>query len=161
MTLAPRTEEPCVAAALRLVARARAEERRLQDAIINGDMSVTAAQLGEAELAVRHAVLRVEAARKIITDEAEAARQRVIQRGEKLRARRAQAAHAEKVAGWQRVIDEPGAVGRMIQAFKSDNGGLAPNLDAEFLEMIKASGLLEEPAIEELVFPSKRTEAAR
>lgn len=55
--------------ALRELDQAKADERALHDRVVAGDTTVDAADLAEAEAAVRLAALRVESARRIVAED--------------------------------------------------------------------------------------------
>jgi FtsZ-interacting cell division protein YlmF len=120
-----------------------AAERDLQRAVVDGDDTITAADLAEAEAAVRLAALRVQSAERIAKQEADA-------RYEKAQAARRERAMAAKEQadqirreGWQRAI-ESGEAARHLESHRMNgSGSIRPNLPREYEDMLIEAGLLE------------------
>lgn len=120
--------------------RAQHEEHRLQAAVVDGDDTITAADLAEAEAAVRLAALRVQAAQRIVAEEANDKQARA----QAQRLKRAERAKAEQRRqereSWQRSIDS-GQAARLIADLRL-SGPSRPRFDPEYDDMLVEAGLL-------------------
>lgn len=118
---------------------ARRAEWELRQAVVDGDTSIDAADLTEAEANLRFAALRLQAAQKLVGQEAEAERRRRVEVVEERHRR--MAAQRMKVLrdSWELAIRN-GTAARQIAAIRSGEGSL--NFPAEYAQMLVDADLL-------------------
>jgi hypothetical protein len=108
-------QERAVRHARRALAEARAHERALQQAIVDGDMTIDAAMLAEAEAGIRLAALRVQAAERLAAEHAAEQKRKVAEEGRRRRQRAGSGAKVAQRAGWVRAIDSGAALARIAE----------------------------------------------